>query len=156
MKMFYNGRHYSVMFILTMQAPLGITPELRNNIDYIFVLFNDYFKEQKKIHEHYAGMFPNFDLFRQVFLQLTEDFGAMVIVNRGAKRLLTDKIFYFKANNDGSKKVGCSQLWKFHDCNYDPKYNLREQKYDLSQQTNNKPTINVKKIKRKETETDDS
>ena len=35
---FMNGRHYKLLFILTMQYALGIPPNLRTNIDYVFIL----------------------------------------------------------------------------------------------------------------------
>ena len=38
MELLFNGRHYRLMYMLTMQFPLGITPELRCNFDYIFLL----------------------------------------------------------------------------------------------------------------------
>jgi hypothetical protein len=38
---FFNGRHYNIFFILTMQYPLGIPPNLRANIDYVFILRNN-------------------------------------------------------------------------------------------------------------------
>ena len=41
-ELLYNGRHYEIMYILTMQYPLGITPELRSNFDYIFLLKEEY------------------------------------------------------------------------------------------------------------------
>ena len=36
--LFMNGRHYKIMFIITMQYALGIPPNLRTNIDYVFLL----------------------------------------------------------------------------------------------------------------------
>jgi hypothetical protein len=120
-ELLYNGRHYKIMYILTMQFPLGITPELRSNFDYIFLLAEDYISNQKRIYDHYAGMFPSFDSFRQVFMQLTQDYGSMVIVNRGVKNSLFDKIFYYKAPNlseINDIKIGCSQFREFHKNNY--------------------------------------
>jgi hypothetical protein len=35
---FMNGRHLKLFFIITMQYPLGIPPNLRTNIDYVFIL----------------------------------------------------------------------------------------------------------------------
>ena len=35
--LFMNGRHWKIMLIITMQYPLGIPPNLRTNIDYVFV-----------------------------------------------------------------------------------------------------------------------
>lgn len=36
--LFMNGRHWKIMLIITMQYPLGIPPNLRTNIDYVFIL----------------------------------------------------------------------------------------------------------------------
>ena len=36
--LFMNGRHWKVMLVITMQYPLGIPPNLRTNIDYVFIL----------------------------------------------------------------------------------------------------------------------
>ena len=35
---FMNGRHYKLLFLLTMQYALGVPPNLRTNIDYVFIL----------------------------------------------------------------------------------------------------------------------
>ena len=113
-ELLFNGRHYHITCILTMQFPLGIKPELRCNFDYVFLLADDIISNQKRIFQHYAGIFPNYESFRQVFVQLTSDYGSMVIVNRHSdeQHNFLDKIFYFKATdygvNDPSKlnKIG--------------------------------------------------
>jgi hypothetical protein len=61
MELLFNGRHYRLMYILTMQFPLGITPELRCNFDYIFLLAEDFYSNLKRLFDHYAGMFPTLD-----------------------------------------------------------------------------------------------
>lgn len=132
MEVFYNGRHYMLMYILTMQFPLGIKPELRANFDYIFLFSEDFYSNQKRIYEHYAGMFPTFDSFRTVFLQLTDDFGSMVIVNRGSRKDFLDKIFWFKAGKDNIKQIGCNQFNKFHDRNYDPDWRTNTHTIDIN------------------------
>jgi hypothetical protein len=117
-EIFMNGRHFFIMYILTMQFPLGITPELRSNFDYIFLLADDFISNQKRLYDHYAGMFPNFDSFRQVFINLTGDFGSMVIVNRGNRSHILDKVFWFKSDNEEISSIGCKQFQKFHSNNY--------------------------------------
>lgn len=118
-EIFFNGRHYHIMYILTMQFPLGIPPEYRTNIDYVFLLANDMISEQKKIHDHYCGMFDGFNLFKQIFDDLTKDFSCMVVNNRGAREQITDKIFWYKAQNKEISKFGCKQFNDFHKFNYD-------------------------------------
>jgi hypothetical protein len=58
-----NGRHYKLLFLVTMQYPLGIPPNLRCNVDYVFILRENIVKNRERIYANYAGMFPNFDTF---------------------------------------------------------------------------------------------
>ena len=76
---FMNGRHYKLLFLLTMQYALGIPPNLRTNIDYVFILRENYVSNRKRLYDHYAGMFPNFEMFCQVMDQCTENFECLVI-----------------------------------------------------------------------------
>ena len=122
LKLFYDGRHYQILYILTMQFPLGIRPELRSNFDFIFLLAEDFYSNQKRIYEHYAGMFPNLDCFRQAFKEITNDYGCMVIANRGPRQDFLDKVFWYKAKNTNIDKIGCDQFNWFHKKNYDPEW----------------------------------
>jgi hypothetical protein len=149
MDIFFNGRHYQLLFILTMQFPLGIKPELRCNFDYIFLLAEDFYSNQKRLYDHYAGMFPSFEFFRQVFGQVTDDYGCLVIVNRGAKKDLLDKVFFYKAGNEPISKFGCSQFREFHEKNYNPKWDDPSNKFDINKLVavkKNQPKIVVSKI----------
>jgi hypothetical protein len=149
MEVFYNGRHYQLLFILTMQFPLGIKPELRCNFDYIFLLAEDFFSNQKRLYDHYAGMFPSFDLFRQVFSQVTDDYGCMVIVNRGVRKDLLEKVLYYKAKNTNLEKVGCRQFREFHDDNYNRGWSMDTNKFDMTKlvaSKKNQPKITINKI----------
>src|SRR4029078_13517288 len=62
-EIFFNGRWFKMLFILTMQAPMGIPPELRTNIDYTFILKNNNASDRERIYKHYAGMFPSREIF---------------------------------------------------------------------------------------------
>ena len=93
-----NGRHYHITFILTMQYALGITPELRSNFDYIFLLGEDFNNNKKKLYDHYAGMFPSYDIFAQVFQQVTVAYESMVLNNRVKSANIGEKVFWFKAD----------------------------------------------------------
>jgi len=123
-ELLFNGRHYHIMYILTMQFPLGITPELRGNFDYVFLLADDNIGNQKRLYDHYAGSFPCFEAFRQVFVQLTDDHGSMVLIKRDSKQELTEKTFYYKAPDLSSfnTRVGCKQFNDFHKSNFNEKW----------------------------------
>lgn len=131
----FNGRHLDITYILTMQAPLGITPELRTNFDYVFLLYTDNVNEQKKFYDHYTGIFSTFSAFKEVYDKLTDDFGAMVLKKRGVLgKDIACKIFHFKADNMTPRMMGCKQLKKFHERNYDPKWleKMMEMKFDFN------------------------
>lgn len=151
-ELLFNGRHRRITYILTMQFPLGITPDLRSNFDYVFLLAEDILSNLKRIYEHYAGMFPDFNSFREVFRQLTEDFGAMVIKNRGARVDLHDKIAFYKAPNlkNVNLKFGCKQFRTYHKKNYNEEWDNEAFKLDyeefLLDKKRSRSKINVKKV----------
>ena len=62
-QIFMNGRHFKLLFLITMQFSLGIPPALRGNVDYVFILRENYVSNRKRLYEHYAGMFPTFEIF---------------------------------------------------------------------------------------------
>lgn len=151
MELLFNGRHYQLMYMLTMQFPLGITPELRCNFDYIFLLKDDFYSNLKRLYDHYAGMFPTFDSFRLVFKELTSNFGSMVIVNRGACDNFLDKIFWYRAQNDSVGMIGCDQFVKHHDDNYDNEWKKKKRGLDIMDIVNKKgktkaPEFKIDKI----------
>lgn len=112
--LFMNGRHYKMTFILTMQYSLGIPPELRSNIDYIFILRENFVSNRKRLHEHYAGMFPTFDLFEKAMRKCTADYGCLVIDNTTKSQDIDDQVFWYKASIHGKFKTGNSKYWKYH------------------------------------------
>ena len=109
--LFMNGRHWKVMLIITMQYPLGIPPNLRTNIDYVFILREPYINNRKRIWENYAGMFPTFESFTQVMDQCTENFECLVIDNNAKSNKIQEQIFWYKAQNHEDFKLGAKEYW---------------------------------------------
>jgi hypothetical protein len=142
--LFMNGRHWKIMLIITMQYPLGIPPNLRTNIDYVFLLREPYLNNRKRIYENYAGMFPTFEAFSQVMDQCTENYECLVINNNSKSNKLTDQIFWYKAEPHPTFKLGSKEFWELsknmpdtaEDPHYDPKANKK-----------NTLQINVKKTR---------
>jgi len=143
-----QGRHFKLTFILTMQYCLGIQPELRTQFNFIFLLGEDNAASRRKLWEHWAGVFPKFDLFEQVFLQVTSNFGCMVINNRIRTTDLTKKVFWFKAKKVQPFKIGSPAFLKFHEERYDPDYQNKQQLFDvLNYGCKKKSTITVRLVK---------
>jgi hypothetical protein len=132
LELFFNGRHHHLSFILTMQFSLGIPPELRSNFDYIFLLAEDITSNRKRLYDHYAGMFPTFDIFQQVFNDITEDYGCMVINNRIHSKNITDKVFWYKAKPTPKFKLGSQKFIKFHKELYDKEWENKQKSFDAS------------------------
>ena len=114
---FMNGRHYKLLFMLTMQFALGIPPNLRTNIDYVFILRENYVSNRKRLYEHYAGMFPTFEMFCQIMDQCTENYECLVINNNAKSNKLTDQVFWYKAEPHDDFRICSQQAWDFSDKN---------------------------------------
>ena len=150
LELFFNGRHHHMSFILTMQYSVGIPPEMRSNFDYVFLLAEDTISNRKRLYEHYAGMFPTFDIFQQVFSDITENYGIMVIDNRVHSKNITDKVFWYKAKTVPTFKIGSSKFRKFHEKTYDTEWNKRIEVFNPSNLISNKRCsirVAVEKVK---------
>jgi hypothetical protein len=110
--LFMNGRHWKVMLIITMQYPLGIPPNLRTNIDYVFILRENYLSNRKKIWENYASMFPTLESFCSIMDQTTENYECMVISNNSKSNKINDQVFWYKAENRPDFKLGSKEFWE--------------------------------------------
>lgn len=109
--LFMNGRHWKIMLVITMQYPLGIPPNLRTNIDYVFILREPYISNRKRIYDNFAGMFPTFESFCQVLTQCTENYECLVIDNNAKSNKLEDQIFWYKAQSHKDFKIGAKEFW---------------------------------------------
>ena len=141
--LFMNGRHWKIMLVITMQYPLGIPPNLRTNIDYVFILREPYIANRKRIFDNYAGMFPNFEAFCQVMDQCTENYECLVIDNNSKSNKLEDQVFWYKAESHNDFKLGNKEYWNLSkNINSDDEeemYNAKSQKKG--------PNIKVRKSK---------
>ena len=150
LELFFNGRHHHLSFILTMQYSVGIPPEMRSNFDYIFLLAEDIISNRKRLYDHYAGMFPTFDVFQQVFNDITEDYGIMVINNRIHSKNITDKVFWYKAKEVPKFSLGNKKFRAYHDKIYDNNWDNKIQIFNTNNIfpcKKNSIKINVDKIK---------
>ena len=150
LELFFNGRHHHISFILTMQFALGIPPEMRSNFDYIFLLAEDFISNRKRLYDHYAGMFPSFDMFQQVFLDVTENYGCMVIDNRVHSKDITEKVYWYKAKTTPSFRLGSKKYRTYHKKHYDSEWNKQTKTYDDSnyvKRRKNQVKIIVEKVK---------
>lgn len=140
-EIFFNGRHYKLLFLLTMQSPMGIPPNMRTNIDFTFILKNNNSSDREKIYKNYAGMFPTREIFEKVLDECTEDYHCLVINNTTNSNALEDQVFIYKATNHEEFKMFSDSVW-----------NINNNKYEnpsiLHHKHNNKKEIIMKRNKR--------
>lgn len=110
--LFMNGRHYKAFFIITSQYSLGIPPNLRTNVDYVFVLRETIHSNRRRLYEQYCGMFPTYEFFCTVMDQCTENFECLVINNNSKSSKLEDQCFWYKAEPHSDFRLGADILWK--------------------------------------------
>lgn len=119
---FYNGRHFNLLFILTMQYAQGIPPGLRSNIDYVFIFGEPSVTNRRKIYESYAGMIPTFEHFCNILDECTKNHECLVIKTSGNTSNLKDQVFWYKAEPHSNFRVGHPKIWRYHDENYNNDY----------------------------------
>ena len=143
--LFMNGRHYKLLFMITMQYALGIPPALRSNVDYVFILRENINSNRKRLYEHYAGMFPTYEIFSQVMDQCTSNYECLVIDNTTKSNKIEDMVFWYKADNHPAFKLGAPEFWQHHSRNYNN--SIEDEDTDINQygKKKNAPQINVKK-----------
>lgn len=112
-ELFYNGRHYKMLFLLALQTVSGdISPGFRTNIDYTFILRNNIFRDREIIYKNYAGMFKSREIFEKVLDSCTEDNGCLVIDNSTKSNKLEDQVFYYKASIRDNFKLCNESIWR--------------------------------------------
>jgi hypothetical protein len=130
-----------------MQYPLGIPPNLRTNIDYVFILREPYLVNRKRIYDNYAGMFPTFESFCQVMDQCTENYECLVINNNIKSNKLEDQVYWYKAEMHDNFTIGSKEFWLVHNENLNnDEDEEQDELFDMSTFKKKKgPLVNVKK-----------
>tara|TARA_Y100000361_G_C11120598_1_gene323003 strand:- start:298 stop:1122 length:825 start_codon:yes stop_codon:yes gene_type:complete len=121
---FFNGRHWNIFLLVTMQYVLDLPPELRSNVDYVFVLRNNMVADREKIWRGFAGMVPTFALFNKIMNKCTTGYECMVINNTSRSNDIDDCLYWYCADIHDEFKVGKPQMWVYH---YKMKKNICEE-----------------------------
>lgn len=123
--LYKNGRHWKMMFILSLQYCMDVRPVIRTNVDGTFILRETNLKNRRALWENYAGVIPDFSQFCDIMDQITDDYTALYIHNATKSNKLEDCIFWYKANPKAVSadfKFGCPEYWDFHKQRYNTGY----------------------------------
>ncbi len=144
---FMNGRHWRITFMLTMQYCMDLPPDLRTNIDFVFILRENIIENQDKLYKNFFGIFPHKETFREVMNSCTEGYDCMVLDNTSRSNQIIDCVYWYRAKPNRKFKIGDKSLWNYHKKNYDSNHANNEEKFDINK-TKKNPVINVKKLKK--------
>lgn len=117
---FQNGRHWQICFIVSLQYMMGLPPEARTNIDYVFALRENIVANQKKLYDNFFGIFPTFKQFQDTFTECTNNYECMVLDNTSKSNKLSECVFWYKATPNREYKIGSPELWNYLNSRYDP------------------------------------
>tara|TARA_Y100000022_G_C13258565_1_gene381229 strand:- start:3460 stop:4284 length:825 start_codon:yes stop_codon:yes gene_type:complete len=146
---FMNGRHWRITFLLTMQYCMDLPPDLRANIDYVFILRENIIQNQEKLYKNFFGIFPHFSVFQDVLNSCTEGYDCLVLDNTSKSNNIQDCVYWYKAKPNRTFKIGSKELWKYCEKKYDRNKAKDTDDYDEKKlKKKNTPSVTVKKLKK--------
>lgn len=120
---FKNGRHWKMLFILSLQYAMDIKPVIRTNIDGTFILREPNLQNREKLWKNYAGIIPDFKLFCNIMDSVTNDYTALYIHNATMSNKWQDCVFWYRAKPiPPDFKFGCYDYHLFHKNRYNEEY----------------------------------
>jgi len=156
---FMNGRHWKILFMITMQYCMDLPPALRANIDYVFILRENIIQNREKLWKNFFGIFPTFDSFSEVMNACTENYECLVLDNTSKSNKIEDVVFWYKAKVGRQFKMGSKELWEHHKRNYNPGHDgprgkidpasLKKQSKQPKVKVTKTDTTGKKKVKKK-------
>ncbi len=138
--MLMNGRHLDINFVLSQQDPLGgIPPKMRTQFNYTFICKESRTNNKKKLHDHWCGIVPSYNLFDKILKQATQDYGCLVVDNLSTSENIQEVLYKYKATFPTPNfKLCCQEFWIDNDL-YDDNDGDEDNECDLN--SYNKNTI---------------
>ncbi len=114
------GRHWAIWYILSLQYAMDVRPNIRVNVDGVFILREPSVKIRKVIWENYASIIPDFGMFCTILDQISDNYTALYIHNATNSNKLEDCVFWYRAKPPPKDfKFGSKDFWEFHNARYD-------------------------------------
>lgn len=123
-QLYKYGRHWQMLYIVSLQYALDIKPSIRTSVDGVFIFRDPNLKNRRSLYENYASVIPDFQTFCDLMDAITEQYTALYIHNMSETNNWQDCVFYYKAP-DMSKvtfRFGSNDYWNFHNQRYNNEY----------------------------------
>ena len=76
------------------------------------ILRENIVSNRRRIYEHYAGMFPTFEIFQSIMDQCTENYECLVIHNNAKSNKIEDQVFWYKADSHDDFTMCDEEVWQ--------------------------------------------
>ena len=112
MELFVAGRHYRLFVLITTQYAKAITPTIRGNTDYVFIMKTIQQRQREALWEDF-GDFLTKDAFSQILDAYTEDNETLVIDTCPEHTVdPLEMIHWWKAEDPGEFHMGSKEYWE--------------------------------------------
>jgi GTPase SAR1 family protein len=119
-KVFKLGRHLKMFYINAMQYIKDAPPDIRGNVDLLFVFNTTSGSEREKLWKEYFAMFKSYKDFSKVFDSCAQGFDCIVLDTRKASQNISDCIFYYRAKYlEKPFRVGRPSFWELSEKFYE-------------------------------------
>ena len=111
MELFVAGRHYRLFVLITTQYAKAITPTLRGNTDYCFIMKCIQQRQREALWEDF-GDFLTKDAFSQILDAYTED-NEVLVIDTCPEHTVDplDMLYWWKAIDPGKFLMGSEEYW---------------------------------------------
>ena len=112
MELFVAGRHYRLFVLITTQYAKAITPTIRGNTDYVFIMKTIQHRQREALWEDF-GDFLTKDAFNRMLDAYTED-NEILVVDTCPEHTVTpeDMMSWWKACDPGPFHMGSKEYWE--------------------------------------------
>lgn len=111
-KVFKLGRWLNLFYLNCMQFIKDAPPEIRGNVDLLFVFNTSSGAEREKLWKEYFAMIGNFKDFTRIFESCAKGYDCIVLDRRRALTHPTECIYYYKATVREPFHTGREIFWK--------------------------------------------
>lgn len=129
-RIFKLGRHYAHLIAFLFQDALDLPRDMRNSLDYIFILKENSPKSRDLLAKNYITFFTRKKQVNQLLDQCTNDYRCIVIDCRSNSTKVEDIYYWYKADMIDKEeiKLGSEQFWdectKHYNADYDDEEEL--------------------------------
>ena len=109
----FNGRHSHIGMICAAQYMMSLPPEMRTNIDYLFVMRDPVLINRQKLWKNFFGTIPTMQLMESIMSTVTQNYGALVLDGTVPSTDYTDSVMWYRARTDVPDFKLCKPIfWK--------------------------------------------